>query len=228
MRLRKLPDLLGAPVTKALLGKAVLPDDSPFTPGRIGNLGTAPSSWAMKDCATVLILGSTLPWFEHYPTLAHARGFQVDLKRTGSALRYPVGVGLSGDVRATLLGLLPLLGRKSDRGSLQEAQHRIADWNRLLEQVATTSRSPPRPQMVIRAISDLIADDAVISLGCGANTHFAARHIQLRPDQRLTGTGMLVSMAPGLLFAVATQFACAEFGQACGDAGWRGRPASHG
>ena len=41
MRLRKLPDLLGAPVTKALLGKAVLPDDSPFTTGRIGNLGTA-------------------------------------------------------------------------------------------------------------------------------------------------------------------------------------------
>jgi pyruvate dehydrogenase (quinone) len=200
-------DLLGAPVAKALLGKAVLPDDSPFTTGGIGNLGTAPSSWAMKNCDTVLILGSTMPWFEYYPTPGQARGVQVDLKPDRIGLRYPVEVGLTGDVKATLLGLLPLLGRKSDRGFLQEAQHRMADWNRLLEEVATTSRAPLRPQMVIRAVSDLIADNAVISLDCGANTHFAARHIQLRPDQRLTGTGMLASMACGLPFAIAAQFA---------------------
>jgi thiamine pyrophosphate-dependent acetolactate synthase large subunit-like protein len=48
-----LADLLGAPVAKALLGKAVLPDDSPFTTGGIGSLGTEPSSWIMKNCDTV-------------------------------------------------------------------------------------------------------------------------------------------------------------------------------
>jgi pyruvate dehydrogenase (quinone) len=58
-------DLLGAPVAKALLGKAVLADDSPFTTGGIGHLGTAPSSWAMKNCDAVLIIGSTMPWFEY-------------------------------------------------------------------------------------------------------------------------------------------------------------------
>src|ERR1700761_7238133 len=63
----QLADLLGAPVAKALLGKAVLADDSPFTTGGIGNLGTSPSSWAMKSCDTVLILGSTMPWIEYYP-----------------------------------------------------------------------------------------------------------------------------------------------------------------
>ena len=51
--------------------------------------------------------------------------------------------------------------------------------------------------MVIKAVSDLISDDAVISLDCGANTHFAARHLMLRANQRLTGTGMMASMAPG-------------------------------
>ena len=55
-------DRLGAPVAKALLGKGVLADDSPFTTGGIGHLGTAPSSWAMKNCDTVLIIGSTMPW----------------------------------------------------------------------------------------------------------------------------------------------------------------------
>jgi pyruvate dehydrogenase (quinone) len=54
-------DLLGAPVSKALLGKAVLADDPPFTTGGIGHLGTAPSSWAMKNCDAVFIIGSTMP-----------------------------------------------------------------------------------------------------------------------------------------------------------------------
>jgi pyruvate dehydrogenase (quinone) len=171
----QLADVLGAPVAKSLLGKAVLPDDSPFTTGGIGDLGTAPSSWAMKACDTILILGSTMPWEEYYPNPGQARGVQVDLKPDRLGLRYPVEVGLTGDVKATLQALLPLLHRNADRSFLTEAQGRVSDWNKLLNEVESTERSPLRPQMVVRAISDLMSDDAVISLDCGANTHFAAR-----------------------------------------------------
>jgi pyruvate dehydrogenase (quinone) len=203
----QLADALGAPVAKALLGKAVLPDDSPFTTGGIGDLGTAPSSWAMRSCDTVLILGSTMPWEEYYPKPGQARGIQVDLKPDRLGLRYPVEIGLTGDVKATLQGLLPLLTRKADRGFLQEAQRRMAEWNGLLEKVVATARSPLRPQMVIRTLSELLPDDAVISLDCGANTHFAARCLQLKAGQRLTGTGMLATMAPGLSYAIAAKLA---------------------
>ena len=203
----QLADALGAPVAKALLGKAVLPDDSPFTTGGIGDLGTAPSSWAMQNCDTVLILGSTMPWEEYYPKPGQARGVQVDLKPDRLGLRYPVEIGLTGDVKATLQGLLPLLTRKSDRGFLQEAQRRMADWNGLLEKVVSTARSPLRPQMVVRTLSDLLPDNAVISLDCGANTHFAGRCLQLKAGQRLTGTGMLATMAPGLPYAIAAKLA---------------------
>jgi pyruvate dehydrogenase (quinone)/pyruvate decarboxylase len=203
----QLADTLGAPVAKALLGKAVLPDDSPFTTGGIGDLGTVPSSWAMKTCDTVLILGSTMPWEEYYPTPGQARGVQVDIKPDRLGLRYPVEVGLAGEVRATLQALLPLLQRKTDRGFLSEARQRMADWNKLLDDVEGTARSPLRPQMVVRAVSDLMADNAVISLDCGANTHFAARCLSLRENHRLTGTGMLATMAPGMSYAIAAQLA---------------------
>ncbi len=203
----ELADLLGAPVAKALLGKAVLPDDSPFTTGGIGDLGTAPSSWAMKTCDTVLILGSTMPWEEYYPNPGQARGVQVDIKPDRLGLRYPVEVGLASDVKATLQALMPLLHRNPDRSFLDEARKRVADWNGLLERVEDAGRSPLRPQTVIRALSDLLPDDAIISLDCGANTHFAARCLRLRANQRLTGTGMLASMAPGLPFAIAAKFA---------------------
>lgn len=203
----QLADRLGAPVAKSLLGKAVLADDSPYTTGGIGDLGTAPSSWAMRTCDAVLILGSTMPWEEYYPRPGQARGVQVDLKPDRLGLRYPVEVGLTGDVKATLQGLLPLLRRKEDRTFLTEARQRTADWNRLLDQVENTPRSPLRPQMVVRALSDALPDDAVISLDCGANTHFAARCLRLKANQRFTGTGMLASMAPGLPYAIAASLA---------------------
>jgi pyruvate dehydrogenase (quinone) len=203
----QLADVLAAPVAKALLGKAVLPDDSPFTTGGIGDPGAAPSSWAMQNCDTVLILGSTMPWEEYYPKPGQARGVQVDLKPDRLSLRYPVEIGLTGDVKATLQGLLPLLNRKADRGFLQEAQRRMTDWNQLLDKVVTTARSPLRPQMVVRALNDLLPDNAVISLDCGANTHFAARCLQFKAGQRLTGTGMLATMAPGMSYAIAAKLA---------------------
>jgi pyruvate dehydrogenase (quinone) len=203
----ELADALGAPVAKSLLGKGVLADDSPLTTGGIGDLGTAPSSWAMKSCDTVLILGSTMPWEEYYPTPGQARGIQIDLKADRIGLRYPVEIGLVADVKASLRGLLPMIRRNSDRSFLTEAQRRMADWNVLLDQVEGTARKPLRPQMVVKAVSDLAADDAVFSLDCGANTHFAGRCLRLRENQRLTGTGMLATMAPGLPFAIAAQLA---------------------
>ena len=112
-----------------------------------------------------------------------------------------------GDVKATLQGLIPLIQRKSNRAFLTEAQSRMRDWASLLDRIEQTNRSPLRPQMVVRAVSDLIAPDAVISLDCGAKTYFAARHLRIKAGQRLTSPGMLATMAPGLPFAIAAQFA---------------------
>jgi pyruvate dehydrogenase (quinone)/pyruvate decarboxylase len=203
----KIAETLGAPVAKALLGKAVLADDSPYTTGGIGHLGTQPSQWIMQNCDRLLILGSTMPWIDAYPKQGSARAVQIDLQADHIGLRYPTELGLVGDVKATLAGLLPLLQHQADRSFLTEAQRRMRDWMKLLDQVEQVERSPLRPQMVVRALSDLIAPDAVISLDCGSNTFFAARHLRLRGGQRLTSPGMLATMAPGLPFAIAARFA---------------------
>ena len=205
--LGQIAEILGAPVAKALLGRNVMADNSPFSIGGIGHLGTAPSSWTMETCDTLLILGSTMPWLDFYPRPGQARGVQVDINPDRIGLRYPVELGLVGDVGATLQGLLPRLERKADRGFLAEAQNRMHEWNALLDRIENTPHLPLRPQMVIRALSDMLADDAVITLDCGANTHFAARHLRLRAGHRLISPGMLDTMAPGLPYAIAAQLA---------------------
>ena len=136
-----LADRLGAPVAKALLGKAVLADDSPYTTGGIGHLGTMPSEQAMHECDTVLILGSTMPWIDFYPKPGQARGVQVNPRPERIGFRYPVEVGLVGEVKATLQALLPLLQQKQDRDFLIIARARMRDWNGLIRRVAETERS---------------------------------------------------------------------------------------
>jgi pyruvate dehydrogenase (quinone) len=197
---------LNAPVAKALLGKGVLADDSPYTTGGIGHLGTVPSEFIMRNCDTLLILGSTMPWVDAYPKPGQARAIQVDLKAEHMGIRYPVEIPLVSDVKATVAALLPLLNAK-DGAFLAEAQEQMRGWRTLLDRVCATARSPLRPQMVMRELSHQLQPNAVLSLDCGANTHFAARIIELKEEQQLTGTGMLATMAPGLPFAIAAQLA---------------------
>ncbi len=206
--LRRVADTLGAPVAKAYLAKAVMPDDDPLTTGGIGHLGTVPSTWTMHHCDTVLILGSMMPWIDFYPKPGQARGVQVDLKPEHVGVKYPVEVGLTGDLKATLDALQPLLKRKADRSFLGDAQARMRDWNALLDRVAATQKSSRlRPQTVVRALGDLAPSNAVYSLDTGANTHFAARMIRLRDGQAWSGTGTLASMASGLPYAIAASYA---------------------
>ena len=126
--LEQTAELLGAPIVKALLGKAAVPDDSPYTTGGIGLLGTRPSQEALEDCDTLLMVGTSFPYIEFMPKPDQAKGIQIELDPKRIGLRYPVEVGLVGDSRNTLRELIPLLKHKEDRKFLQAAQAGMKDW----------------------------------------------------------------------------------------------------
>ncbi|HEV7444410.1 MAG TPA: thiamine pyrophosphate-binding protein, partial [Steroidobacteraceae bacterium] len=107
-------DRLGAGVAKALLGKAVVPDDLPWVTGSIGLLGTEPSYTMMSECDTLLMVGSGFPYSEFLPKAGQARGVQIDLAPDMLSLRYPMEVNLVGDAGETLRALLPMLDAKED------------------------------------------------------------------------------------------------------------------
>lgn len=100
-------ETLGAGVAKALLGKAVLPDELPYVTGAIGLLGTEPSWELMSHCDTLLMVGSGFPYAEFLPKEGQARGVQIDLDPGMLGLRYPMEVNLVGDSAQTLRALLP-------------------------------------------------------------------------------------------------------------------------
>src|SRR2546421_9743705 len=143
--LERVADLLAAPIVKALLGKAVGPDDSPYTTGAIGLLGTRPSQEALAACDTLLIVGTSFPYIEYYPKPGQARGVQIDANPIRIGLRYPVEVGLVGDCRRSLQGLLPLLRTNEDGNFLSKIQRGMTDWTKLMEQQATVMTKPMKP-----------------------------------------------------------------------------------
>ncbi len=126
-------DLLGAGVSKALLGKAAVPDDLPFVTGGIGLLGTKPSWDLMTECDTLLMIGSGFPYSEFLPEEGQARGVQIDIEARMLSLRYPMEVNLVGDSRLTLQELIPLLERKEDRSWREKMEKEIVSWWELLE-----------------------------------------------------------------------------------------------
>jgi pyruvate dehydrogenase (quinone) len=105
-----------------------VPDDSPYTTGGTGLLGTRASSEALEEADALLIVGSSFPYLDYYPKPGQAVAVQIDADPTRIGLRYPVDVGLIGDAPATLTELVPMLPANADRSFLDDAQAASADW----------------------------------------------------------------------------------------------------
>ncbi len=220
--LEQAAELLGAPIIKALLGKACVPDDSPYTTGGIGLLGTSPSEEALQGCDTLLIAGSSFPYIEFMPKPGQARGVQIDLDPKRIGLRYPIEVGLVGDCHVTLRELIPLLRRRQDRSFLEKMQKGMKQWNDLMRERSTRTDSPMKPQVVAREIGEHLRNDAIVTCDSGTITTWWARQIPAKRGQMHTCSGTLATMACGLPYANAAQVAYPDRQVVCfiGDGGF--------
>lgn len=198
----QLSELAGAPIVKALLGKAAVPDRHPNTTGGIGLLGTAPSQDALQECDTLIIAGSSFPYMEFYPKPGQAKTVQIDISPTRIGLRHPADIGLVGDCGTVLRALLPLLQRKEDRAFLEKAQERMRTWNRLMHDRGTRTDMPMKPQVVTYELNKLLANDAIVSSDSGTIATWSARYIEIRDDMQFSLSGSLASMANGLPYSI--------------------------
>lgn len=200
-------ELLAAPVAKALLGKAVLPDDHPHVTGGVGYLGAKPSQQAMDACDTLLIVGSGFPYIEYYPKPGQAKVVQIDVDPARIGLRYPVDAAVVGDASLSLKALNDRLTPKGDKTFLQQAQGWKADWLAALQAGADRDDRPLKPQRVVRDLNDRLAEDAIIAADCGHNTGLTAQYVEIRGERRFGVSGTLASMGGGVPYAIAAALA---------------------
>jgi pyruvate dehydrogenase (quinone)/pyruvate oxidase len=205
--LLQLAEVLGAPIIKPLLGKGCVPDNSPYTTGGIGLLGTAPSEDALADCDTLLMVGTSYPYIEYLPKLDDCTFIQIDSNAQRIGLRAPVQVGLVGDSKKTLELLLPMLQRNRHRGFLEKAQKNMKAWRELIEKEGTSQAMPMKPQVVGYELSKRTKENAIIVSDSGTNTTVWARYMEAKKGQMHSCSGNLATMACGMPYAIAAQVA---------------------
>jgi pyruvate dehydrogenase (quinone) len=200
-------ELLGAGISKALLGKAVIPDEAPNCCGSIGLLGTKPSWDMMMGCDTLLMIGSSFPYSEFLPKEGQARGVQIEIDGRMPSIRYPMEVPLVGDSVETLRALLPLLKRKEDRSWLEKIEKEIEEWWKVMEARAMNSADPINPERVFWELSPRLPDKCIISSDSGSSANWFARDLKIRRGMMATLSGNLATMGPGVPYAIAAKFA---------------------
>lgn len=204
--LEKVAEVLGAPIVKALLGKAAVPDDSPYTTGGIGLLGTEPSQDALDDCDTLCIVGSSFPYIEFLPAPGTVKCVQIEIDPQRVSLRHPADVALVADAKVCLRTLLPML-KKNDAGFLNKAQRSKAKWQKLMEERGTRPDKPMKPDVVGWELGKRIPPNAIIASDSGTITTWWARYVPALRGQKHSCSGNLASMACGLPYAIAAAVA---------------------
>lgn len=199
-------DRLGAGAAKALLGKAVLSDSLPWVTGSIGLLGTEPSWDLMRDCDTLLMIGSGFPYAEFLPEEGQAKAVQIDIQPGMLSLRYPMDVNLVGDAKETLNALLPLLEQKDGKWR-KRIEKNVAAWWKLLEERAHAKANPVNPQLVAWELSSRLPDNVILTSDSGSCANWYARDIKIRPGMMASLSGGLASMGAAVPYAIAAKYA---------------------
>jgi pyruvate dehydrogenase (quinone) len=208
--LMQVAELLGAGVAKPLLGKDVLADDLPYVTGSIGLLGTRPSYDMMRDCDTLLTVGSSFPYTQFLPAFDQARAVQIDIDAKYIGMRYPYEVNLVGDAAATLRALIPRLQRKQDRAWREDIEAKVARWWQVMEAEAMVDADPVNPMRLFAELSSRLPGNAIITADSGSSANWYARQLKFRDHMRGSLSGNLATMGPGVPYGIGAKFGCPD------------------
>ena len=199
-------DLLGAGAAKALLGKDVLSDELPWVTGSIGLLGTRPSYELMRDCDTLLTVGSSFPYTQFMPQFGSARGVQIDIDPKMIGMRYPYEVNLVADAKTALRALIPHLRRKDDRSWREGIESTVARWWETMHMEAMVAAHPVNPLRLFAELSPQLPDNAIVTADSGSSANWYARQLRFRGDMRGSLSGNLATMGPGVPYGIGAKF----------------------
>jgi pyruvate dehydrogenase (quinone) len=198
---------LGAGIITALLGKGAVPGELPYHTQQLGLLGSKPSYEMMRDCDTLLMVGTNFPYAEFLPETGQARGVQIDLSAANLSLRYPMEVNLVGDAKTTLAALVEQLDYAEDRTWQDRVIKGMQSWNAVLERVAQAKADPINPRYVYHLLNERLPPDSIVTADAGTTADWYGHHIKLGPNMMGSLSGALATMTASMPYAIAAKFA---------------------
>jgi pyruvate dehydrogenase (quinone) len=161
----------------------------------------------MRDCDTLLIVGSKFPYSQFLPKFGKARGVQIDIDGSLIGMRYPTELNIVADARATLQALLPRLVGHVDRAWREKTEENVAAWWRTMERQAMVDADPINPMRVVWELSQRLPGNAIVTADSGSAANWYARHLRVHGDVRGSLSGTLATMGPAVPYAIGAKFA---------------------
>lgn len=210
---------IAAPIVLTLPGKGVIPDKHTYCMGGLGLLGTKPAYEAMQETDLLIMIGTSYPFTGFLPD--KAKTIQIDIDPGKIGQKYPVDIGLAGETKATLDWLNQYISHKEDRSFLERSMERMNKWWEKMDRQEEESSVPIKPQRVIRALENVVSDDAILSVDVGNVTVWAARHFHMT-NQQFVISSWLATLGCGLPGAIAGKIAYPDkqVFAICGDGGF--------
>jgi pyruvate dehydrogenase (quinone) len=206
----KVAELTGAGIITALRGKQVVPSDVPYHTQQLGLLGSRPSLEMIKECDTLLLLGTNYPYAQFLPESGQARAIQVDLKPEQMGLRYPTELNLWGDVKATLSALMPYLDATTDLAWQEGVSQGMVEWEQEMTAQAETEYEKLNPRLVFHELNRRLPPQAIVTCDAGTTADWYGHHIRLRRGMMGDLSGRLATMLAAMPYATAAKFAYPE------------------
>jgi len=208
-----------SPIVTTFRGKGVVDEDDELYVGSHGTIGSTAAAKLVRNSDLLIVIGSSFSDMTQIPPM---RMIQIDIDPMMIAKSYPVEIGLWGNSSEVLPKLTDAVKGKRNKEYLAEIAKLKRQWVNLLIREADSSRTPIRPQYIIKVLNDKIASDAIVSLDVGDNGWWFGRNFWMKRSQKMVMSGYLASMGTGLPGAMAAQLAFPQKQVVCitGDGGF--------
>jgi thiamine pyrophosphate-dependent acetolactate synthase large subunit-like protein/rubredoxin len=219
IKLLQLAEKISSPIATTFRGKGVIDEDNKLYVGSHGTIGSTAAARLMRESDLLIVIGSS---FSDMTQIPQKRIIQIDIDPMMIAKNYPVEVGLWGNSAEVLPKLTEAVKKKPNTKYLAEITILKGEWVSQLMREADASRTPIRPQYIIKVLNDRISSNAVISLDVGENSWWFGRNFWMKQTQKMVMSGYLASMGAGLPGAMAAQIAYPDKQVVCitGDGGF--------
>ncbi|WAI00819.1 thiamine pyrophosphate-dependent enzyme [Methanogenium organophilum] len=207
-----------APIITTFRAKGLLPDTHPWNLGILGNVGSPAAREWVNEADLIITLGVGFSKYTNVPLTKPIIQVDIDPVKLGVS---PETTPLWGDIHQVLAALLPLLKKRSTDHTKEKIASRKREWYAIRDTEADATKKPIRPPFIMKVLSEVIPEDAVISLDVGENQWWFGRNFRMK-RQRFAMSGYLATMGFGLPGAIAAKLAYPDKAVFCitGDGGF--------
>lgn len=199
----ELAEKISAPIVTTFRGKGVIDEDHDLYVGSHGGIGSTAAAKLVRSSDLLIIIGSSFSDMTQIPE--DKKIVQIDINPLMIAKRTNVEVGLFGNSSSLVPQLSDMVNENKKEEYLDEIKKLKQEWLDLLEKEADPTKTPIRPQYIVKVLNDKVADDAIITVDVGDNAWFLGRNFWMKKTQKMILSGYLGSMAFALPAAIAAQ-----------------------